>query len=485
MKIWFKAKVGKLARGVTGIVLSGVMITSTIVPVFAVSATETTDAEVTSSEQSAPETTNTPEPSPSPTPQPTPMPPSAPTPEDTQPSLETTEESESEEAAEDTEEEPIVAYPQGISPQGDNETIALSNEKIMEIINSMPDGVSAERVAVVLKAYSLVGKVSYFWGGKSSAVGWDVRWGNIAYVFSQGSSSSGTYRPYGMDCSGYVAWAFSNAVGYSVSEDLGISTAAQWKLSEETTWEKAQPGDITLFNDPGRSGSINHVGIVVGWDDEGELLVAHCASSKGTVVVTRAKETGFNYVRTPNIYKDEQFDSTCYDLNGLGTYLLWNSTTGIDITDTETGMLRTENVDVGDLVFSGVPVLGEENSELTIGIVVGFDGIGNPIVSMPPAEVEEESDVADIEEETAENSEAAEVVDGSEADSESEATDSPHGENNSDVITIPVDMLHYSRIRKIESQGVLNYYKGEVPVFKVKQLYGGKDAHEDLANAGS
>ena len=29
------------------------------------------------------------------------------------------------------------------------------------------------------KVLSLVGKVNYFWGGKSSAIGWDPRWGTL------------------------------------------------------------------------------------------------------------------------------------------------------------------------------------------------------------------------------------------------------------------------------------------------------------------
>ena len=38
---------------------------------------------------------------------------------------------------------------------------------------SVGDDVSEERVNVIAAAYSLVGKVGYFWGGKSTVIGMD------------------------------------------------------------------------------------------------------------------------------------------------------------------------------------------------------------------------------------------------------------------------------------------------------------------------
>ena len=57
-------------------------------------------------------------------------------------------------------------------------------------------------------ALMLVGKVNYFWGGKSYTVGWDDRWGKPAEVTSPGHSTSGTTIPYGLDCSGFVLWCY-------------------------------------------------------------------------------------------------------------------------------------------------------------------------------------------------------------------------------------------------------------------------------------
>ena len=46
------------------------------------------------------------------------------------------------------------------------------------IRQSVGDDVSEERVNVIAAAYSLVGEVGYFWGGKSTQIGADPSWGN-------------------------------------------------------------------------------------------------------------------------------------------------------------------------------------------------------------------------------------------------------------------------------------------------------------------
>ena len=57
---------------------------------------------------------------------------------------------------------------------------------------SVGDDVSEERVNVISAAYSLVGKVGYFWGGKSTTIGEDPSWGTAAQVSADGSKSTGT-----------------------------------------------------------------------------------------------------------------------------------------------------------------------------------------------------------------------------------------------------------------------------------------------------
>ena len=61
------------------------------------------------------------------------------------------------------------------------------------LLRNLPEDLSPEREAVVRAACSLVGKVNYFWGGKSLVIGWDVRWGELRQVTAAGSSTTGTW----------------------------------------------------------------------------------------------------------------------------------------------------------------------------------------------------------------------------------------------------------------------------------------------------
>ena len=60
----------------------------------------------------------------------------------------------------------------------------------------------------------------------------------------------------------------------------------------------AQPGDLVFYR-PGSAGDDNHVGIVVGVNDNGSLLVVHCSSGQNGVVTGEAGSSGFQYVRSP------------------------------------------------------------------------------------------------------------------------------------------------------------------------------------------
>ena len=162
---------------------------------------------------------------------------------------------------------------------------------------ALPRNPSKERRAVVEQALSLVGKVNYFWGGKSLAFGWDDRWGQLAKVTADGSSTTGTYRPYGLDCSGMVDWAFYNATDGSYVIGHGGGAATQHRYCTPVRWEDAQIGDLAFYPDD------EHVGIVAGWDKDGSIQIVHCASSYNNVVIT-GKE-GFAAVGHPIYYTND------------------------------------------------------------------------------------------------------------------------------------------------------------------------------------
>ena len=165
------------------------------------------------------------------------------------------------------------------------------------LIRSLPEDLSPEREAVVRTACSLVGKVNYFWGGKSLIIGWDARWGELRQVTAAGSSTTGTYRPYGLDCSGFVDWVFYNQSGGSYVIGHGGGATMQHSYCTDILWSAAQPGDLVFYPDN------SHVGIVGGRDANGELLIIHCASGANNVVVTG--KSGFASIGRPKYYSEQ------------------------------------------------------------------------------------------------------------------------------------------------------------------------------------
>lgn len=170
--------------------------------------------------------------------------------------------------------------------------VTLDEAQIRAMLAAMPKDISERRRAVVEKAYSLLGKVNYFWGGKSSAIGWDSRWGKPTRVTAAGSRTTGTIRPYGLDCSGFVDWVFNNSLGYVIGH--GGGAASQHDHCKPISWSEAQPGDLVFY--PGDT----HVGVFVGKDSNGDPLIIHCASSQNNVVLTGLQ--GFVNIGRPDCF---------------------------------------------------------------------------------------------------------------------------------------------------------------------------------------
>lgn len=175
--------------------------------------------------------------------------------------------------------------------------LTITQADAVELLKNLPDDLDEERRAVVKAALSLVGKVNYFWGGKSLTLGWDYRWGTTMKVTSEGSQSTGTYRPYGLDCSGFVDWAFYNATDgqyYPSGGDGG--TQAQLNNCYVISESEALPGDLVFASD------IGHVGIVGGRDDNGNLLIIHCTGGGYNNVVITGMDGFFGITARPQWY---------------------------------------------------------------------------------------------------------------------------------------------------------------------------------------
>ena len=179
---------------------------------------------------------------------------------------------------------------------GSYQDIELSPDEVAKIMESLPADLSEARKQVVLTAYQLLGKVHYYWGGKSLVIGWDSRWGMPMEVTAEGSSTTGTVRPFGLDCSGFVDWVFYNQSGGSYVIGHGGGATAQHSYCTPIDWSDAQPGDLVFYPED------SHVGIVCGFDSSGNIMIIHCASGYNNVVVTG--KAGFTTVARPEYYQE-------------------------------------------------------------------------------------------------------------------------------------------------------------------------------------
>ena len=195
---------------------------------------------------------------------------------------------------------PVVAVAAALSPAGvvaDSHTMEPTGEA-MEVWERLPDDLSMERRMVVTYALALVDKVDYFWGGKSLVLGWDDRWGELTEVTAEGSETTGTEQPYGLDCSGFVDWAFYNASGGEYVIGRGGGAMEQHANCVDIEWDEVQPGDLLFYPED------EHVGIAAGHDWLGRLLVVHCASGTNGVAISR--RTGFETAARPVWYGEQK-----------------------------------------------------------------------------------------------------------------------------------------------------------------------------------
>ena len=173
-------------------------------------------------------------------------------------------------------------------------SLTISQEDAIALLENLPDNLDPGRKAVVETAVQLVGRVSYFWGGKSLTLGWDDRWGVPTEVTAAGSGSTGTIRPFGLDCSGFVDWTFYNATNGSYYPGRGGGAATQHSYCTNISWNDAQPGDLVFYPDD------SHVGIVGGKDADGNFLIVHCSGGANGVVITGS--AGFTTVARPDCF---------------------------------------------------------------------------------------------------------------------------------------------------------------------------------------
>lgn len=156
------------------------------------------------------------------------------------------------------------------------ESVPLTDEELIAFVERQ--NCNETRKHILSTALSLVGKVPYFWGGKSDA-GWNDEWNTPKVVTATGSSATGTILPYGLDCSGYTDWVFKSAMGVSIK----AGSWNQWDNSYAITEAELLPGDLGFMAVPGTV-PVNHVLIYAGENEDGAHMWVHCTSGSGVVL---------------------------------------------------------------------------------------------------------------------------------------------------------------------------------------------------------
>lgn len=169
----------------------------------------------------------------------------------------------------------------------EGQSVPLGDAELIAFVN-MQD-VSGNREQVLKTALSLVGKVPYFWGGKSPP-GWNEDWNKPKLVTAAGSASSGTIRPFGLDCSGFSTWVYATALGI----DIGAGCNNQYEGTVSISARQLQPGDLGFL---AKGSDWDHVLIFAGYDENGTRMWVHCASGSGVVLNTPSYENSLSYRR--------------------------------------------------------------------------------------------------------------------------------------------------------------------------------------------
>lgn len=186
---------------------------------------------------------------------------------------------------------------------GSGSAVPLTDAELLEFVNGL--SCNDTRKYVVTTALSLVGKVPYFWGGKSDA-GWNDEWNTPKLVTSAGHSTTGTIRPYGLDCSGFSDWVYKTALGVSI----GAGSSTQYGNTYAITESELLPGDLGFLLNS--DGTTNHVLIFAGYDESGARKWVHCESGIGVHMNTPDYDNRLVIRRLSSIDYEQEVGSSAY-----------------------------------------------------------------------------------------------------------------------------------------------------------------------------
>lgn len=173
------------------------------------------------------------------------------------------------------------------------EAVELTDAELIAFVERQ--NCNATRKYILSTGLSLVGKVPYFWGGKSGP-GWNEEWNTPKVVTAEGSSSTGTIRPYGLDCSGFTTWVYNTALGVNI----GAGTSGQYPNTVAISEAELLPGDLGFLAESDGSGW-NHVLMFAGYSETGERMWVHSSSGSGVILNTPSYDSSIVLRRLTNV----------------------------------------------------------------------------------------------------------------------------------------------------------------------------------------
>ena len=174
----------------------------------------------------------------------------------------------------------------GLSISSVEKKSPLTEEEISAYMKDLPEDLSEERKALIHFALSSVGKVPYFYGGKAGVKGLE---GNHFGATISSSDYKGRNRK-GLDCSGFVQWAYWSSVDRSL--DFASSTQELIGKGQKIKRSELKAGDL-IIQPSGES----HVVVFIKWTKEGKMLAVHENGTAGNISVDEV-QANYPYYRS-------------------------------------------------------------------------------------------------------------------------------------------------------------------------------------------
>lgn len=152
-------------------------------------------------------------------------------------------------------------------------------------------------------------KLPYWWGGKSWSTGIDGGWGKKYSKTANGQ----TYKYYGLDCSGFITWAYVNA-GYKIPYNT---------YPHEYYWGRGSNSKtkVSINKNNGDIGdwlvNSGHIKMIVGKTETGYITAEARGNAYGMVISTQSYSNPGNYKvviadKFIDAYSNKKYDLSSY-----------------------------------------------------------------------------------------------------------------------------------------------------------------------------